>query len=203
MVEKIFSNLQICKYLRKIILTPIIRHINSFNKFFTKDNKMKKLVLTALLASALVMTACTASNANPVVAQTQQAVQQNQLERNKANVLAFYDLAFNQHKLQEAVDKYIGKSYWQHNPSVGDGGQAFIDAFAPFLKENPQSRASVKRVIAEGDLVMVHVFSQTNPKDKGEAVVDIFRLDNDGKIVEHWDVIQPVPEKTVSGRGMF
>lgn len=100
--------------------------------------------------------------------------------------------------------QYVGKEYLQHNPMVADGGQAFIDTFAPFLKQNPQSRASVKRVIAEGDLVALHVHSQLSPEDKGEAVVDIFRFDKDGKIVEHWDVIQVVPkEKTASGRGMF
>ncbi|MDK4688463.1 nuclear transport factor 2 family protein [Kingella negevensis] len=115
----------------------------------------------------------------------------------------FYELAFNKHKLNEAVSKYVGKTYLQHNPTVADGGQAFIDAFAPFLKENPQSRAEVKRVIAEGDLVMLHVFSQVNPQDKGEAVVDIFRFDKNGKIVAHWDVIQTMPDSTVSGRGMF
>lgn len=124
-------------------------------------------------------------------------------EQNKANALAFYDLAFNQHKVQEATDKYIGKEYLQHNPSVADGGQAFVDAFAPFLKENPKSKATIKRVIADGDLVALHVHSQLNDEDRGEAVVDIFRFDKDGKIVEHWDVIQAVPEKTESGRGMF
>lgn len=125
------------------------------------------------------------------------------LEQNKANALAFYDLAFNQHKVQEATDKYIGKEYLQHNPGVADGGQAFVDAFAPFLKENPKSKATIKRVIADGDLVALHVHSQLNGEDRGEAVVDIFRFDKDGKIVEHWDVIQAVPEKTESGRGMF
>ncbi|MDO9927274.1 hypothetical protein Q7431_11050, partial [Glaesserella parasuis] len=65
------------------------------------------------------------------------------------------------------------------------------------------SRATVKRVLADGDLVALHVHSQLNEKDKGEAVVDIFRFDENGKIVEHWDVIQAVPEKTESGRGMF
>lgn len=100
--------------------------------------------------------------------------------------------------------QYVGKEYLQHNPMVADGGQAFIDTFAPFLKQNPQSRASVKRVIAEGDLVALHVHSQLSPEDKGEVVVDIFRFDKDGKIVEHWDVIQAVPkEKTASGRSMF
>lgn len=124
-------------------------------------------------------------------------------EQNKANALAFYDLAFNQHKVQEATDKYIGKEYLQHNPGVADGGQAFVDAFAPFLKEHPKSKATIKRVIADGDLVALHVHSQLNDEDRGEAVVDIFRFDKNGKIVEHWDVIQAVPEKTESGRGMF
>nr|WP_314739030.1 nuclear transport factor 2 family protein [uncultured Haemophilus sp.] len=124
-------------------------------------------------------------------------------EQNKANALAFYDLTFNQHKVQEATDKYIGKEYLQHNPGVADGGQAFVDAFAPFLKDHPKSKATIKRVIADGDLVALHVHSQLDDEDRGEAVVDIFRFDKDGKIVEHWDVIQAVPEKTESGRGMF
>ncbi|OOR93450.1 hypothetical protein B0181_00350 [Moraxella caviae] len=123
--------------------------------------------------------------------------------RNKANVLAFYEMTFNQHKVQEATDLYIGKEYLQHNPTVADGGQAFVDAFAPFLAEHPQSHAIVKRVMADGDLVMVHVHSKLHANDLGEAVVDIFRLDDEGKIVEHWDVIQAVPEKTESGRTMF
>ena len=162
---------------------------------------MKKFFTVLLAAAALSSTVTYAApKAKPVhtkAAQTQEA-------RNKANALAFYDLAFNQHKLQEAVRKYVGKTYIQHNPTVADGGQAFIiDAFAPFLKENPGSRAEVKRIAAEGDLVFMHVFSQTSAQDRGEAVVDIFRFDHNGKIVEHWDVIQSVPEKTVSGHSMF
>ncbi|WP_311151403.1 nuclear transport factor 2 family protein [Neisseria sicca] len=105
--------------------------------------------------------------------------------------------------MQEAVSKYVGKTYIQHNPTVADGGQAFIDTFAPFLKEHPGSRAEVKRIAAEGDLVFMHVFSQISAQDRGEAVVDIFRFDRNGKIVEHWDVIQSVPEKTVRGHSMF
>ena len=125
------------------------------------------------------------------------------LARNKENVAAFYELAFNQHKLDEAVAKYVAEPYIQHNPGVADGGKAFIDSFAPYLKEHPQSRATIKRVIAEGDLVVVHVHSQSAPDDRGEAVMDIFRLDADGKIVEHWDVAQAIPEQTVSGHEMF
>ncbi len=165
---------------------------------------MKSLFVVAM---AVLLTACASSQAHnaQTVSTSKQTVQKKltQTERNKANVLDFYELAFNQHKLREAVNKHIGKEYLQHNPSVADGGQAFIDAFAPFLKEHPHAKAEIKRVIAEGDLVMVHVHSKISADDRGEAVVDIFRLDNNGKIVEHWDVIQAVPEKTVSGRSMF
>ncbi|MDG2951248.1 nuclear transport factor 2 family protein [Exercitatus varius] len=147
---------------------------------------MKKslLLLTALFSSTVAMAQTTP-------------------EQNKANALAFYEMAFNQHKVQEATDKYIGKAYLQHNPTVADGGKAFVDAFVPFLKANPKSRAEIKRAVSDGDLVMLHVHSKLNDEDRGEAVVDIFRFDENGKIVEHWDVIQAVPEKTESGRGMF
>ncbi|MDH2997020.1 hypothetical protein A1D22_04885 [Pasteurellaceae bacterium LFhippo2] len=146
---------------------------------------MKKVILTA----TALLSAVSAFASSP--------------EQNKANALAFYDLAFNQHKVQEATDKYIGKEYLQHNPTVADGGKAFVDAFVPFLKAHPKSSAEVKRVMADGDLVMLHVHSKMDENDRGEAVVDIFRFDENGKIVEHWDVIQAVPEKTESGRGMF
>ncbi|ATD64162.1 ester cyclase [Neisseria weixii] len=124
-------------------------------------------------------------------------------EQNKQNALEFYEMAFNQHKVKEATAKYIGAEYLQHNPSVKDGGQAFIEAFEPFLKTHPKSKAEIKRVVAEGDLVMLHVHSTIDENDRGEAVVDIFRFDDNGKIVEHWDVIQAIPEKTESGRSMF
>lgn len=163
-----------------------------------------KNTLLAAAVFGLALTACSPVSHNHAPQTAAQFQSPSTVERNKANALAFYDLAFNQHKVQEATDRYVGKEYWQHNPTVADGGQAFVDAFAPFLKQNPKSRASIKRVIAEGDLVALHVHSQLSPEDKGEAVVDIFRFDKDGKIVEHWDVIQVVPkEKTASGRSMF
>ena len=147
---------------------------------------MKKYLLASLLAAS-----------------TPFALAADSLARNKENVIAFYELAFNQHKLDEAVEKYVAEPYIQHNPGVADGGKAFIDSFGPFLKQNPQSHADIKRVVAEDDLVVVHVHSQLTPDERGEAVIDIFRLDENGKIVEHWDVAQPVPEKTVSGHAMF
>lgn len=163
---------------------------------------MKKTIALILTTAVL---GSTAAHAAPVYKAKTATVKKAQsvAERNKANALAFYEMAFNQHRVQEAADRYIGKTYLQHNPGVTDGAQAFVDAFVPFLKENPQSRAEIKRVMADGDLVMLHVLSRTSPQDKGEAVVDIFRFDKAGKIVEHWDVIQAVPDKTASGRSMF
>ncbi len=126
-----------------------------------------------------------------------------ELERNKQNVLAFYELGINQMKPQAAADKYIGATYLQHNPMVADGVEPFVKAFEGLKRKFPQSRGEIKRVIAEGDLVVLHVHRKNTPDDLGRAVIDIFRLDKNGKIVEHWDVSQPVPEKTASGRSMF
>lgn len=163
---------------------------------------MKKTIALILTTAVLGSTAAHAAPVHKAKTATVKKAQ-SVAERNKANALAFYEMAFNQHRVQEAADRYIGKTYLQHNPGVTDGAQAFVDAFVPFLKENPQSRAEIKRVMADGDLVMLHVLSRTSPQDKGEAVVDIFRFDKAGKIVEHWDVIQAVPDKTASGRSMF
>ncbi|WP_264352514.1 nuclear transport factor 2 family protein [[Mannheimia] succiniciproducens] len=86
---------------------------------------------------------------------------------------------------------------------MADGADAFVQAFTQLAQSKPQARGTIKRVIAEGDYVVLHVHRQDTPDDLGRAVVDIFRLDKDGKIIEHWDVGQAVPEKTASGRSMF
>ncbi|TWS94958.1 hypothetical protein FRX52_03225 [Streptococcus sp. sy018] len=130
-------------------------------------------------------------------------VTSQQVERNKKNALAFYQMVFNDHKVRQATETYVADTYIQHNPTVDNGPEAFIKVFETFVKDNPESSVEVKRVAAEGDLVFVHVYSKANKTDKGEAVVDIFRFDDQGKIVEHWDVIQPVVEETVSGNSMF
>jgi predicted SnoaL-like aldol condensation-catalyzing enzyme len=126
----------------------------------------------------------------------------NQLELNKQTVAAFYDLAFNQGQPAEAVEKYTGESYIQHNPMVGDGKQAFIDYFSSLAEEYPEKRVHFHRIIAEGDLVVVHT-QQEWPGDLDWASMDIFRLDKNGKIVEHWDVLQRVPESSANQNGMF
>jgi predicted SnoaL-like aldol condensation-catalyzing enzyme len=124
------------------------------------------------------------------------------LEENKRNAAAFYDLMFNQCKPTEAIEQFAGDVYIQHNPDVGDGKQAFIDYFTRMARDYPGKRVQVKRAIAEGDLVVLHCFQEW-PGDGPWAGIDIFRFDENGKIVEHWDVLQRVPESSANANSMF
>jgi len=124
------------------------------------------------------------------------------LEQNKETVRAFYDLAFNQKKPEEAVARYVGSTYTQHNPMAGEGPQPFIEFVNGFVARFPDLTVDIKRLIAEGDLMVTHSLLKTSPEDQGTAAADIFRLEN-GNVVEHWDVLQPVPETAANDNTMF
>ncbi|MGI9327002.1 MAG: nuclear transport factor 2 family protein [Pseudomonadales bacterium] len=124
------------------------------------------------------------------------------LEKNKHNATAFYELMFNQCQARAAIEQYAGEVYLQHNPEVGDGKEAFIAYFERMAAEYPGKTVSFKRAVAEGDLVVLHCH-QVWPGDLEYAGIDIFRFDDRGKIVEHWDVLQVIPVASANNNTMF
>jgi len=123
------------------------------------------------------------------------------VDANRANAMAFYDLMFNQCRPREAIETYVGDTYIQHNPHVVSGKDGFIAYFEEMAKDYPGKKVEFKRTIAEGDFVMLHCH-QIWPEEE-YAGIDIFRFDGNGKIVEHWDVLQTVPEASAHDNGMF
>ena len=153
-------------------------------------SNMSRQLLTALLAAVALLLA------RPVLATDTQ-----QMEENKKTVRALYEAALNKKDFDEA-SKYLGSKYIQHNPNAADGPDG-LKGFIGFLKDKfPNNRSEIKRIFADGDYVIVHVHAVREPGTRGNAIIDIFRLEN-GKVVEHWDVVQPIPEKAANDNGMF
>ncbi|UXS04307.1 nuclear transport factor 2 family protein [Agrobacterium tumefaciens] len=152
--------------------------------------------LKLLMGATVILVAATM----PVFAQTasRNLVQE---EANRKLVIEFYDRFFNRHETEEAA-RVVADDYRQHNPQVPDGKAPFLSFFTGFFKDNPNSKARIVRSSTDGDLVWLHIHSTNGEKDNGQAVVDIFRV-ADGKIVEHWDVIQNVPETSANQNTMF
>jgi len=117
-------------------------------------------------------------------------------------VVEFLDMVFNQKKVKEGFDKYTGPTYRQHNPFAADGAQPAIDFLAPYLASHAGYHYDCKHVYVDGNIVVVHSHVTREAGDRGSAVVDIFRIEK-GKVVEHWDVVQPIPEKSANDNTMF
>ncbi len=136
-----------------------------------------------------------------VVAPAAHAANDAQMEQNKKVVVEFYDLAINK-KDFEAASKFIGPRYTQHNPNAADGPEG-LKAFLAYLREKlPDYHSEIKHVFADGDYVIVHVHNVPTPGARGNAIIDIFKLE-DGKVVEHWDVRQEIPEHPANSNTMF
>ena len=152
---------------------------------------MRPLALFATVLPAILLTACASTP-------SQLPVQQ---EAKRQVVLQFYEAGLNR-KDADAALKYVGNRYVQHNPNAADGPQGFRQ-FIAFLRDKyPDSHSEIVRSFVDGDHVILHVHAVREPGTRGNAIVDIFKLEN-GKIVEHWDVTQAIPEKTASGNPMF
>jgi predicted SnoaL-like aldol condensation-catalyzing enzyme len=154
------------------------------------EEAMKAMLSVILALAALSFSGATASAASA-----------KQMEANKKAVVAFYNAAINDKDFDKA-SKYLGPRYVQHNPVAADGPEG-LKGFLAFLRDKfPNAKSEIKRVFADGDFVILHVHAVREPGTRGNAIIDIFKLEK-GKVVEHWDVVQPIPEKAANNNGMF
>jgi len=121
---------------------------------------------------------------------------------NAQKAIAFLDMVFNQKKVKEGFDKYVGDKYIQHNPIAADGKDAAVEVLSKFMQMVPTWSYTFKHAYVDGDIAIVHSLVKAKPEERGNAVIDIFRFEK-GKVVEHWDVIQAIPEKSANNNTMF
>ncbi|HEX5997801.1 MAG TPA: nuclear transport factor 2 family protein [Hyphomicrobiaceae bacterium] len=145
------------------------------------------MIRSALAFLLVVSTALTAAQAQGPLTEAQR------LERNKKNVVEFYNAVLNEKDFEKAK-AYVGATYIQHNP-IGADGLDGIKGFINFLRAKfPNNKSEIKRVFADGNYVIVHVHAVREPGMRGNAIFDLFRLDDNGKVLEHWDAVQPIPD---------
>lgn len=157
------------------------------------QNSRRGLLGAALVMLLAVCGASTAAQANNSADQT---------AANKKLVVDFFKMVFHDKKPREAFAKYASKDYIQHNPLAADGPEPAIKFLTEWFEKNPNAIVEIKRVIAEGDVVAIHHHMRRSPEERGMAAVDMFRVEN-GKVIEHWDVVQPMPEKSLNPHPMF
>lgn len=190
-------------YLRAILATIGLHNLTFFSVEGTVFGA-EALALSRQRAAAAIETHFSrASLAAPAAAPAPAAPvpAQAQLEANKHTVCAFYEAALNQRDFAAAA-QYMGPTYTQHNPMAEDGPEGFAKALAYLKQEYPAWKSDIRRVWAEGDFVILHLFERRRPEDLGNAVVDIFRLAH-GKVVEHWDVTQALSVHSANPNGML
>ena len=163
-------------------------------------NRTKQTLLALCLALPFAAQAGPAENARPQ-ARLNQPDASEQAKANLALVLEFFEGFFNRHDVSIA-ERLVAEDYRQHNPFVADGREPFVRYFSGEFASNPKMRTQILRAAVNDDLVFLHVHNTASEDDRGSAGVDIFRV-KDGKIVEHWDVNQVVPEQAANANTMF
>lgn len=152
---------------------------------------MRQFSFISLIAICMALTAC-AQPQNTTLATK---------EHNRQVVLDFYEKGLNQ-KNADAALQYVGNRYVQHNPNAADGPEGFRQFIGYLRAKYPQSHSEITQSFVDGNYVILHVHAVREPGTRGSAIIDIFKLEN-GKIVEHWDVTQAIPEKMANANTMF
>lgn len=172
-----------------------VRLIQKGNEKGNREEKMIRFLFAAGVMAAALAGCQSAKGAGEPSA--------NAIETaNKEKALYCMDLLFNKHDIDASRTECFGDTYIQHNPLAPDGPEAVLGFMSGFFESHPDAAIEIKRVAADGDLVWIHYNNKLTPDSRGLAVVDIFRME-DGRFVEHWDVAQPVPEKSANDNTMF